>query len=328
MEEVIKSATQLLHNGDPEQALVLLGELGESTQESKQLKSVCRQVLSQQYLYLLREAQKEGDFESAKEIADKYREYIGEDERISQLLEETKSKHESKKAALAVVEQQKKELEVKERKKQRRNSICENIFPITLGISAFFLILGALIARIPYKQLKTELWSVNKSLSEVQRKNNYYRTDIKNKAIKIQDLRRSFEEEVQVLKNKVPLLVTDIQIGNTDYSGDNIITDFGSTIYSSSTKFLAPKITAYGLKDGEVELKIKWYTMYGRQIRSESSPQGYGYKVIRQCKQNEFVDMRLDSWGSDNWGFWPADDYRIEIWYKNICLKKLDITIN
>ena len=54
-------------------------------------------------------------------------------------------------------------------------SLKKKTIPITLGISAFFLILGILIARIPYKQLKTELWSVNKALSEVQRKNNYYR---------------------------------------------------------------------------------------------------------------------------------------------------------
>ena len=83
MEEVLKEATRLLQDGEPEQALLQLREIEESTQEIEQLKSACKHMLAQQYMYLLREAQKEGDLETAKEIARKYRQHIGEDERIS-----------------------------------------------------------------------------------------------------------------------------------------------------------------------------------------------------------------------------------------------------
>ena len=56
MEEVLKEATRLLQDGEPEQALLQLREIEESTQEIEQLKSACKHMLAQQYMYLLREA--------------------------------------------------------------------------------------------------------------------------------------------------------------------------------------------------------------------------------------------------------------------------------
>lgn len=88
MAEVLNKATQLFKNGDPEHALLLLDGVGES-QECTQLRTACKRLLSQQYMYLLREAQSEGDLKTATEIAAKYRSLIGEDERVIKLLEET-----------------------------------------------------------------------------------------------------------------------------------------------------------------------------------------------------------------------------------------------
>ena len=62
----MKDAARLLQDGDPEQALRLLNEVKDSTLEYEQLKAACKRMLSQQYMYLLREAQKEGDLEKAR----------------------------------------------------------------------------------------------------------------------------------------------------------------------------------------------------------------------------------------------------------------------
>ena len=51
MESVINRANQLLQHGEPEQALLLLNEQGNTTSECEQLKSVCKQTLAEQYLW-------------------------------------------------------------------------------------------------------------------------------------------------------------------------------------------------------------------------------------------------------------------------------------
>ncbi len=79
MNETLQKATQLLQNGEAEEALLLLNELGESPTECEQLKQTCKKVLSEQYLYLLREAKKENDLKTLNEIIGKYKNYIGEE---------------------------------------------------------------------------------------------------------------------------------------------------------------------------------------------------------------------------------------------------------
>ena len=111
------------------------------------------------------------------------------------------------------------------------------------------------------------------------------------------------------------------------YKNGKIETDFGKPIYSSSSKYLTPQIMVYGFKDEEIELKIKLYSKNGIQRRGESSPQGYTYTSKVQCTKNEFTTCRLGGWGSDTRGYWNSDTYRLEIWYKDICLKKHDFTI-
>ena len=84
MEEVLKDAARLLQDGEPEQALKLLNEVEESTLEYEQLKSACKRMLSQQYLYLLREAKNEEDTKTITEIMEKYTLLIGEDNLLAQ----------------------------------------------------------------------------------------------------------------------------------------------------------------------------------------------------------------------------------------------------
>ena len=88
MENVLNRANQLLQNANPEQALLLLNDLKDSTPQSEELKNACRQTLSQQYIYLLREASNEGDVKTATDIATKYKDLIGENYKVEELLKE------------------------------------------------------------------------------------------------------------------------------------------------------------------------------------------------------------------------------------------------
>ena len=89
-----------------------------------------------------------------------------------------------------------------------------------------------------------------------------------------------------------------------------------------------PQITAYGFKDEVIELKIKLYSMNGMLLQGESSPQGCSYTSKIQCTKNALTTYRLGGWGNENKGHWNSDTYRIEIWYKDICLKKHNFTIH
>lgn len=327
MEEVLKDAARLLQNGEPEQALLLLNEVEESTFECGQLKSACKRMLSQQYLYLLREAQKEGDLGMANELAEKYKCYIGDDERITQLLEETKAKHEEKKTELAIVEQQQKEIQKQEKQEDFKNYIQTHILPIGIGVSTLIFLISFFIFRHPYIELKKDLQFAYDALTEKEEENEYLQRDLTAKTKTLSGLRETFVEETKRVEGKVPLLITDIKMGNTDKNG-NIETDFGNTIYSSSSMYITPQITTYGFKDGEIELKIKLYSMNGMLRRGDSSPQGCSYTTKVQCTKNALSTQCLTGWGNETRGYWNSDTYRIEIWYKDICLKKHNFTIH
>lgn len=326
MEEVLKEATRLLQDGEPEQALRLLNEVKDSTLEYEQLKAACKRMLSQQYMYLLREAQKEGDLDTAKEIAEKHRYYIGEDERIAQLLEETKSKHVEKEAEQAIVERQQKKIKKQKRKDDFKDFVQTNILQIGISFVSLIFFISFFVFRLPYVELERNLQFVSDNLTKKQKEKRELQGELSVKTKTLSSLRTSFAEEVKKVENKVPLLITEVKMGNT-YKDGNIQTDFGNRIYSSSSMYLTPQITAYGFKDGEIELNIKLYSMNGIQRRGESSPQGYTYTAKVQCSKNSSATCRLSGWGSDTSGHWNSDTYRIEIWYKDICLKKHDFTI-
>ena len=83
MENVLTKVTQLWQSGEPEDALLLLNQLSESTAESEQLKTVCKQALSEQYLWLLNDAVKGNRTDEIKAYVRKYLYLIGKDERIA-----------------------------------------------------------------------------------------------------------------------------------------------------------------------------------------------------------------------------------------------------
>lgn len=110
-----------------------------------------------------------------------------------------------------------------------------------------------------------------------------------------------------------PIAVSDIQIKN----GDG---EYDEDIYSSNSTYIYPRMTAYSLMSGNIDLYVKFYSPNGLTTGSDVVPSGYSYKstVSLQVFQNQTIS--LAGWGSSTKGTWPAGSYRIEIWYYNICL--------
>ena len=109
MNETLQKATQLLQNGEAEEALLLLNELDASTTDGEQLRATCKKALSEQYLWLLNDAAKNNQMGDIRKFTSKYLYLIGKDERIekyekmvssSQVSMDTQQQQQSKDAAV------------------------------------------------------------------------------------------------------------------------------------------------------------------------------------------------------------------------------------
>lgn len=83
MEDVIKNATLLLQNGEPEEALLLLNEHVYSSPQIEQLRFNCKKQLSTQYLWALNDAVKNGRMDEVCKYVTRYKHLIGYDANIA-----------------------------------------------------------------------------------------------------------------------------------------------------------------------------------------------------------------------------------------------------
>ena len=142
--------------------------------------------------------------------------------------------------------------------------------------------------------------------------------------------RDNAKSELSNLKNKVsntyPLIITDIEIANVTYDGD-IHTNYGNSLYGSSTMYLQPRIKYTGLSSGNKTIKVKWYNPDGSISRGTSSPPGFSQSQSMYVYSGDNNAYTLPGWGNSNKGSWRSGTYRIEIWYENTCLRSKIFTI-
>lgn len=210
-------------------------------------------------------------------------------------------------------------------KKQYRNVILLVLAVLACGVGLFFLN-GSL------NDTKNELSSARNEISELNNKVGNLSKELDNTKNSLRITREERDEAQQKmndLKDKIgssmPIIITDIQIANTNNSGD-IETDYGNTIYSSSTMYLKPKISYTGIKTGEnIDLNVKFYTPSGLSTGS-SSPYGCSYSTSMYVYSGENTET-LSGWGGSSRGHWRSGQYRFEIWYGDVCLKSKSFTV-
>lgn len=137
------------------------------------------------------------------------------------------------------------------------------------------------------------------------------------KTSSIQKDKDNLSEKIDSISAYYPLVIKSLKIGNT-YPDGIIETDFGNALYSSSAMFLKPQIEYIGLKNTSITLYQKLYKD-GILSRNDSSPEGFS------AKSDIYISdpgvSALSAWGNQTKGFWPAGNYRYEIWYNDMCLK-------
>ena len=141
-----------------------------------------------------------------------------------------------------------------------------------------------------------------------------------NEIVQLESAIGRLESSISSVGTYYPLIIEKIEIGNTDYDS-NIQTDYGNIIYSSQTMYLKPKIYYTGLVSGDMVLKVKWFTPNGELSTGNSSPPGFSQSDEYYIYSGEDNTKVLRGWGSKSKGHWKSGTYRIEVWYKDACLK-------
>lgn len=196
------------------------------------------------------------------------------------------------------------------------------------GALWFFLIIfaiAAIVLGILYSQAMEDYESAYRRYDRATRELSELKSELKS----VESERDKAQQDLANLRNRIgkttPLVITDIQIANK-YKGGTIETSYGSTIYSSNTMYLAPKITYTGYASGNKTLYVKLFRPSGVMSTGTNSPSGYSYSDTEYIYTGENT-CELMSWGNETKGHWESGTYRIEIWYNNSCLKSKSFTI-
>jgi hypothetical protein len=125
----------------------------------------------------------------------------------------------------------------------------------------------------------------------------------------------------------LPFIFTNVEVANCD-ENNNVVQDFGSTIWDFKTMYLTPRITIKPLEgNGTHKLYIKFYK--GNELRSgSSSPEGYSYSSEVTISGTGEQVITLSGWGSSTAGHWPMGKYRFEFWYGDYCIGSKTFNVN
>lgn len=130
------------------------------------------------------------------------------------------------------------------------------------------------------------------------------------------DFEKYYDEFNGGSATSLPFTFSSASIGITNSEG-TIITEFGSSLYSSKTKYLSPKIYLNGITPGTYTIYIKMYMPSGELSTGTGSPSGYSYSETLSVKSglNSYI---VKGWGSNNAGHWASGNYRFEFYYNGI----------
>ncbi len=161
---------------------------------------------------------------------------------------------------------------------------------------------------------ESEISNLNNDLSSA----NSIISSTKSELLQAQNRLTNFQNKIGKF---IPLIVTNIDIAN-NYKGGEHETNFGGTIYSKNSMYLAPRIKYIGLEEGTRKLLIKLYKPDGSLSTGTPSietPNGYSYASSTYIYEGE-NSRELTSWGNEKKGNWTKGTYKIEIWYNGYCL--------
>ena len=85
-------------------------------------------------------------------------------------------------------------------------------------------------------------------------------------------------------------------------------------------------MSVFSLVDGMLDMYVKFYAPYGLSSNKES-PSGYSFISSVSLSKYQMTTIGINGWGSSKQGHWQSGSYRIEFWYKDVCIGKKSFNI-
>ncbi len=125
-----------------------------------------------------------------------------------------------------------------------------------------------------------------------------------------------------------PMKIQKVEFGNLDANG-NVINGFGSTLYASDIRFLAPNLYYEGLGKyaQPVTIRGKLFHPSGQLMTTSNAPSDYSFEFSFRVQPGKGRSNRLAAWGSATESIFTPGVYGFEIWYEGSMLYKTSITL-
>ncbi|MDR1867170.1 MAG: hypothetical protein LBQ77_02750 [Treponema sp.] len=126
----------------------------------------------------------------------------------------------------------------------------------------------------------------------------------------------------------VPIVITSIYVGNSDAAGQWIHKP-GEKLNASEMRYLKTVITYHSKVNTDITLYVKVLTPDGGLISHPFvSPSGYSFSETRNINRSENLYWDFRGCGRPDRSIYRPGDYRVEIWYENICVGYTTVTLN
>lgn len=202
-----------------------------------------------------------------------------------------------------------------------------------LSIIALVAIAFIIFFRQNIVELQSEVEDKENIISSKDQRIETLKSEVSKKDASINRLKKDIAEKELLISKRdsflvnyvsssiCPIALSDIELKG----GDG---DYGDPIYSSSTTYVYSRMRAHSLIDGAVDILVKFYTPYGLSGSTKGdSPTGYSYSSSVTLQKNQTTTIWVSGWGGDDKGHWKSGSYRIEYWYKDLCLGTKHFTI-
>ena len=189
--------------------------------------------------------------------------------------------------------------------------------------AGLFLFQDSDSAKAGLRKAKKQISSLNKQVNSLQTENDTLSLNLQREKV----IRTRLQQESDTLRSLFPMHIAKMEVANADGNG-NTISAYGKSISASSSMYLMPRITYWGLKVGDkITLNVRLYDNEGKLVTGSTSPDGYSYSCKVEPIQPNMNTLSLSGWGGADKGHFKPGTYRYEVWYEDICLKQLVFTL-
>lgn len=212
-----------------------------------------------------------------------------------------------------------------ERKGKRSRVLIGLLALLLVGSVAggIFLFQDSDSAKSGLRKARKQISSLNKQLNNLRTENDTLSLTLQRERV----MRTRLQQENDTLRTLLPMHIAKIEVANADGNG-NTISAYGKSIDASSSMYLMPRITYWGLKVGDkITLNVRLYDNEGKLVTGTTSPAGYSYSCKIEPIQPNMNTQSLSGWGGADKGHFKPGTYRYEVWWEDMCLKQLSFTL-